>query len=197
MPAKNSPREARSSRPQASSKGRLGLAHSVAAAAIVTLACSSSPRTPSATAGIQTSSAAQHVDPPPVTGSDTIGPSLDAEELVSISREKWRWMADRKLAPLADLFHDEAVFVHMGGTMSKPQELDVIENGTIHYKHAEIHETSLRFIGATAIVLSKIRLDAVVGGNEVSNPFMVTEVYVRHGASWKLGAMSFTRLLVQ
>ena len=81
--------------------------------------------------------------------------------------------------------------------MSKAQELEVIDSGTIHYKHAEIHETSVRFIGATAIVLSKIRLDAVVGGNEVSNPFTVTEVYVRQGASWTLGAMSFTRLLGQ
>jgi hypothetical protein len=81
--------------------------------------------------------------------------------------------------------------------MSKRQELEVIEKGTIHYKHAEIHDTSVRFIGATAVVLSKLRLDAVVVGNEVSNPFMVTEVYVRQGASWMLAAMSFTRLLAQ
>ena len=81
--------------------------------------------------------------------------------------------------------------------MSKPQELGVIESGTIHYKHAEIQETSVRFIGETAIVLSRLQLDAVVGGNEVSNPFTVTEVYVRQGSSWTLGAMSFTRLLGQ
>jgi hypothetical protein len=104
-------------------------------------------------------------------------------------------MAERDVGALGNLFHEEAVFVHMGGTMSKRQELDVIEKGTIHYKHAEIHDTSVRFIGATAVVLTKLRLDAVVGGNEVSNPFMVTEVYVRPGASWMLGAMSFTRLL--
>ena len=79
--------------------------------------------------------------------------------------------------------------------MSKQQELDVIANGTIHNKHAEIHDTSVRFIDKTAILLSNIRLDAVVGGNEVSNPFMVTEVDVRQEASWKLGSMSFTRLL--
>ena len=77
--------------------------------------------------------------------------------------------------------------------MSKQQELGVIANGTICYRHAEIHDTSVRFIDRTAILLSNIRLDAVVGGNEVSNPL----VYVRQGASWRLGSMSFTRLLGQ
>jgi hypothetical protein len=46
-------------------------------------------------------------------------------------------------------------------------------------------------------VLSRIRLDAVVGGNEVTNPFIVTEVYVREKGAWKLGSLSFTRLLGQ
>ena len=150
-----------------------------------------------ATATPGTSTAAPHTDPQLVTSPNTSAPSPDAEKLVSISRQKWLWMAERKVEALANLFHDEAVFVHMGGTMSKRQELDVIEKGTIHYKHAEIDETSVRFIGATAILISKLRLDAVVGGNEVSNPFTVTEVYVRHGASWMLAAMSFTRLLGQ
>jgi hypothetical protein len=35
---------------------------------------------------------------------------------------------------------------------------------------------------------------AVVGGNEVTNPFMVTEVYVQENG-WKLASLSFTRLL--
>jgi hypothetical protein len=51
----------------------------------------------------------------------------------------------------------------------------------------------VRFVRATAVMLTKLRLEAAVGGNEVSNPFMVAEVYVRHGASWMLEAMSFTR----
>jgi len=36
---------------------------------------------------------------------------------------------------------------------------------------------------------------AVVGGNEVTNPFMVTEVYMKAGGKWKLGYLSFTKLL--
>ena len=53
----------------------------------------------------------------------------------------------------------------------------------------------MRFLGTTAIVLNRIRLLAVVGGSEVTNPFVVTEVYVRQNGSWVLGSLSFTRLL--
>jgi len=117
------------------------------------------------------------------------------QEIVSLSSDKWRWMSERKVDSLAALFHDEAVFVHMGGTMSKTQELNVIRSGGIQYKNVEIQEVSVRFIGTTAILLNKIRLVAVVGGNEVTNPFVVTEVYVQQSGAWKLGSLSFTRLL--
>ena len=83
----------------------------------------------------------------------------------------------------------------MGGTMTRSQELAVIRSGAIQYKRADILEASVRFIGSTAIVLNRVRLLAVVGGNEVTNPFMVTEVYVRQNGRWVLGSLSFTRLL--
>lgn len=117
------------------------------------------------------------------------------QEVLRLSREKWRWMAEQKVDTLAALFHDEAVFVHMGGTMTRAQELEVIRSGGIRYKQADIQAASVRFAGGTAIVLNTIRLLAVVGGNEVTNPFEVTEVYVREGDAWKLASLSFTRLL--
>lgn len=117
------------------------------------------------------------------------------QELINLSKQKWQWMADRNVDSLNTLFHEEAVFVHMGGAMNKEQELKTIKSGGIHYKHAEIKETSVRFVGNTAIILDRIRLTAVVGGNEVVNPFMVTEVYVAIDGKWKLGSLSFTRLL--
>jgi hypothetical protein len=118
------------------------------------------------------------------------------QEVINLSKEKWRWMSERNVDSLDALFHEEAVFVHMGGTMSKDQELDVIRSGGIHYKDVDIQEVSVRFIGTTtAILLNKIRLVAVVGGNEVTNPFVVTEVYVQQNNTWTLASLSFTRLL--
>jgi hypothetical protein len=118
------------------------------------------------------------------------------QEVIDLSKEKWRWMSERKVDSLATLFHEKAVFVHMGATMSKDEELEVIRSGRIHYKDVDIQEVSVRFIGATtAILLNKIRLVAVVGGNEVTNPFVVTEVYVQQSDTWILASLSFTRLL--
>ncbi len=107
----------------------------------------------------------------------------------------WRWMSERQVDSLAALFHDEAVFVHMGATMSRSQELEVIRSGQIQYRHADIQDVSVRMVGTTAIVLTRMRLVAVVGGNEVTNPFVVTEVYVQQGGTWRLASLSFTRLL--
>ncbi|HXQ71872.1 MAG TPA: nuclear transport factor 2 family protein [Pyrinomonadaceae bacterium] len=123
--------------------------------------------------------------------------STAEQELINLSREKWRWMSERKVDSLDALFHEKAVFVHMGATMTKTQELEVIKSGGIQYKTVEIQEASVRFIDKTAVLLNKIRLVAVVGGNEVTNPFMVTEVYVQQSGTWKLASLSFTRLLTQ
>jgi hypothetical protein len=135
--------------------------------------------------------------PAPAQDSATARDTNAEQEILDLSRTKWRWMSERNVDSLAALFDDQAVFVHMGGTMSKSQELEVIRSGRIHYRHAEIFEASVRFIGTTAIVLNRIRLDAVVGGNEVTNPFMVTEVYVQQNGTWRLGSLSFTRLLTR
>ena len=60
-----------------------------------------------------------------------------------------------------------------------------------------VNPSAANIIGTTAILLNRITLLAVVGGNEVTNPFMVTEVYVQQDGNWKLAAMSFTRLLTR
>ncbi len=117
------------------------------------------------------------------------------QEVINLSKEKWHWMSERKVDSLDALFHENAVFVHMGGNMTKEHELNVIKSGGIHYKKADIHEVSVNIIGTTAILVNRITLLAVVGGNEVTNPFTVTEVYVQQDGSWKLALLSFTRLL--
>jgi len=119
------------------------------------------------------------------------------QQILKLSRDKWQWMAERKMEQLEALFHEEAFFVHMGATMTRDQELGVIRGGNIQYKQADIHEATARILGDTAIVLNRIRLLAVVGGNEVTNPFMVTEVYVRRDGKWKLAVLAFTRLMGQ
>ena len=104
-------------------------------------------------------------------------------------------MADKNVDKLATLFNDKSMFVHMGGSWGKTQELDVIKSGGIWYKNARVHATTFHQIGQTAILLSDMDLVAVVGGNEVTNPFMVTEVFVSENGKWTLAQLSFSRLM--
>src|SRR5690606_12092413 len=113
-----------------------------------------------------------------------------AQQIKDLSMQKWKWMADKNVDKLKDLFHEKSVFVHMGGSWGKEQALNVIEGGGIWYKTADIHKASVTFIGNTAILLNNITLLAEVGGNEVTNPFEVTEVYVKENGTWKLGSLS-------
>lgn len=117
------------------------------------------------------------------------------QEIITLSKDKWQWMADKNVDALSNLFHAKAVFVHMGGAWGTEQEINIIKSGGIWYKKADIHEVSVNVIDNTAILLNRIDLLAVVGGNEVTNPFEVTEVYIKVKGQWKLGSLSFTRLM--
>ena len=114
------------------------------------------------------------------------------QEIINLSREKWRWMSEQNADTLATLFHDQARFVHMSGTWGKDEEIDIIRTGRIHYKQADVHEVVVEVVDDTAILWNRITLWAVVRGNEVSNPFTVTEVYRKQENGWKMLAMTFS-----
>ena len=116
-------------------------------------------------------------------------------EIINLSKQKWLWMAGKNVDSLNTLFDEKSVFVHMGGSWGKEPELNVIKSEGIWYKKADIHSVSVNIIGNTAILLNNITLLAVVGGNEVKNPFIATEVYIKENGKWMLGSLSFTRLL--
>ena len=119
----------------------------------------------------------------------------EQQEIINLSKQKWNWMADKNVDSLNVLFDDKSMFVHMGGSWGKTQELTTIKNGGIWYKKAEIYSVLVNIFGNTAILLNDIDLLAVVGGNEVTNPFMVTEVYIKENGKWKMGSLTFSHLL--
>jgi Domain of unknown function (DUF4440) len=118
--------------------------------------------------------------------------SAPEQEIISLSKDKWQWMADKNVDKLAPLFHDQAKFVHMSGTWKKEEELDIIKTGSIWYKKADVHDVAVEMFGETAIVWSRITLQAVVRGTEVSTEFTVTEVYKKQQKNWNLLALTFS-----
>lgn len=116
------------------------------------------------------------------------------QQVIDLSKTKWHWMADKNVDSLATLFDDRAMFTHMGGTWGKDQELATIKSGGIWYKKASLYAVNVRVFGDTAIVLEDMDLEAVVGGNTVTNAFMVTEVYTKQASKWRLAQLTFSHL---
>ena len=123
--------------------------------------------------------------------------TAEEQKMVDLSSAKWQWMSDKNVAELEKLFDKNAKFVHMGGYWGTPEELQTIGEGGIWYKKADVHDVDLKFIDKrTCVVYSTIHLTAVLGGqNEVVNPFVVSEFYVKSGKSWKLASLVFTRTM--
>ena len=60
-------------------------------------------------------------------GSTTTGITQEEQAILQLSKDKWRWMANKSVDSLNALFYETAVFVHMGGSWGKNQELNVIK----------------------------------------------------------------------
>ena len=139
--------------------------------------------------------AQQSPAPPTETIKTAPNQTPEQQEVINLSKMKWDWMADKKVDSLETLFDDRAMFTHMGGTWGKTQELATIKSAGIWYKKAVVYAVDARIFGDTAILLEDIDLQAVVGGHEVTNPFMVTEVYINENGKWKLAQLTFSHLL--
>lgn len=122
----------------------------------------------------------------------SIAQNETAEKIKSISKDKWQWMSDKNVDKLDALFHDQSKFVHMSGTWKKDEELDIIKTGSIWYKKTDVHDSAIELFDNTAVLWSRITLQAVVRGSEVSNQFTVTEVFKKKGKDWKLLALTFS-----
>ena len=57
--------------------------------------------------------------------------SLKQEKIINLSKQKWQWMAEKNVDLLEKLFDDKSMFIHMGGTWGKSEELTTIKNGNI------------------------------------------------------------------
>lgn len=143
----------------------------------------------------QSSYSQQSPAPPAVTIQTAATHTPEQQEIINLSNTKWDWMADKKVDSLATLFDDKSMFTHMGGSWGKTQELATIKSGGIWYKKAFVYAVDVRMFENTAVVLEDMDLQAVVGTHEVTNAFMVTEVYIKDGGKWKLAQLTFSHLL--
>ena len=114
------------------------------------------------------------------------------QEIVTLSKQKWQWMAEKNVDKLSSLFHDQSKFVHMSGSWKKKEELDIIRTGSIWYKKVDIYDAAVEIVDNSAVIWTRLKLTADVRGNDAITEFTVTEVYTKQGNEWKLLALTFS-----
>lgn len=123
----------------------------------------------------------------------------EEQPFADLSQKIWDLMADKNADALKDIFHPNAMFVHMGGYWGTEQELGIIGSGMIHYKHAEVYGVEVKKINDDNWnVFSTIVLEAALGGgqsgggNAVTTPFFVTQTFTKDNGKWVLTAFAFS-----
>ena len=116
------------------------------------------------------------------------------KKVLEVSNKIWNVMQNQDVNLLKEYVHQDAMFVHMGVTLSRDAEFEVIKERKIVYKNIDFEDTTVRDIESTMVLLTKLKLTAVVDGNEVTNPFVVTEIYTKNGDELRLASMSYTRI---
>ncbi|MBQ9882910.1 MAG: nuclear transport factor 2 family protein [Bacteroidaceae bacterium] len=117
----------------------------------------------------------------------------EAQPFADLSQKIWDLMAQKDADSLKEIFHPNAMFVHMGGYWGTEQELATIGGGFIYYKQADVYGVDVKQINEDNwAVYSTIVLTAELGGNDVITPFFVTQTFTRENDKWLLTAFVFT-----
>lgn len=117
----------------------------------------------------------------------------EAQPFAELSQKIWDLMAQKDATSLKEIFHPNAMFVHMGGYWGTEQELNTIGQGFIFYKQADVYGVDVKQINENNwAVYSTIVLTAELGGRDVITPFFVTQTFTRENGKWLLTAFVFT-----
>ena len=119
---------------------------------------------------------------------------MTTHAIQGISEQIWAAKQANDMTAVAGFIADNARFVHMGITFDKTGELEVFNEKIFLFKAVDVAEEYVEDYGSTAIIFKKMILTAVIGGNEVQNPFVLSEVFTKTEDGWKLAAETYTRV---
>ena len=119
---------------------------------------------------------------------------MTTHAIQGISEQIWAAKQANDMTAVAGFIADNARFVPMGITFDKTGELEVFNEKIFLFKAVDVAEEYVEDYGSTAIIFKKMILTAVIGGNEVQNPFVLSEVFTKTEAGWKLAAETYTRI---
>ena len=117
------------------------------------------------------------------------------EKVLKLSKNIWKAMHEMDIDFLSKNVHENCRYVHMGVTLNAKEEEEVIKNRGIVYKNIDVEKVDCIHIGEAYHVYTKLKLTALVGGNEVVNSFVVTEAYTTIDGKLQLISMAYTKII--
>jgi len=130
-----------------------------------------------------------------VASSASSAQTNEEQEVIQVSKNKFRWMIEMKLDSLEGVLDDRLKFVHSNGwTESKKELIEDIKSGKLQYKSIEARDLFVRLYPKTAILTGKGNFNVMLDGSEILINLSYTEVYVRKKGKWLLASRHANRL---
>lgn len=113
--------------------------------------------------------------------------SRTEKEITTISKNRVKWLLEKKYDSLATIYDENAVTVHGNGMIRTAREhFEDIRNNRPIYKNIEIEESTVKDFGNTAILVGKGVFTISMNGSDMVAHMAYTEVYAKKGKNWKL-----------
>ncbi len=124
-----------------------------------------------------------------LASSFTFAQTKEEQEVLSLSRRKFKWMVETKIDSLRDVLDDRLTYTHSNGwVQTKSDVLNDFANGKLTYQKIELQELKVRLYNGVALVNGRGKFTYLAGGNTLTSDLMFTETYVHIDKKWKLVA---------
>jgi hypothetical protein len=116
-------------------------------------------------------------------------------EILTVSRDLFRWETERKFDSVANLIEDKFVVVSSIGTKRGNNEyLTDLKNGKPVHNKIDVQEATATLQGTTAIVVGKGVFVTTVDDNKTTSHLSYMEVFVKENKNRKLIALYASRI---
>ena len=119
----------------------------------------------------------------------TFAQTQEEQEVLSLSRRKFKWMVETKLDSLRDVLDDRLTYTHSNGwVQTKTDVLNDFTNGRLTYQKIEVQELKVRLYNGAAIVNGRGKFTYLTSAMTLTSDLIFTETYVLIDKKWKLVA---------
>jgi hypothetical protein len=122
-------------------------------------------------------------------------PSKEEQEIMKLSKDKFRWMIQMQIDSLAPVLDERLMFIHSNGwTENKKEFIQDIKTGKLQYKSIEVFDVFVRVYSKSAVLTGKGKFKVVLDGDDIDINLYYTEVYVKENKKWLLASRHSNRM---